>query len=146
MRAAKQIRYSKILVPAKVSSLSTDAAMHAIHIAKLDGAEIIFLTVLEAIENKTSGRGPTKQPEIREYLQSLESAAREEGIAARSVILESMGHSEGRAIVSYAALNGIDFIVLGASAHGIRRFSELTYVPIANRILVEAECPVLIIS
>lgn len=109
-------RYKLILNPTDGSASSERATAHAIYLAKETGAELLVLHVVETtIVWYTGTLYQQMVDRLREYgnevLKNALERAKEEGVAARSMMMD--GHS-GTVIVRVAEREGADLIVMGA--------------------------------
>ena len=147
-------KYSKILLPVKHLNRVKSAAGHAIHIAKKHDATLTILAVIDLPdqESKTSGHSHIQdtregEAELRHLLEIVERTAKGEGVITQSVVLESGGRSVGKVISSYANRNGIDLIVVGATARSFdAEVGKLSLGGIVDVLLLQAECPILLVS
>lgn len=149
--------FSRILVALDGSPHSIKAANHAIHLAKMDGAELILLHVIEDIKqagviglrakygdtNLVQAFNNVRKEAASEFMAPLLESAKKEGLRTKSELLDEQGESEAGAIVKYAEQNSVDLIVLGSK--GTSRFERLLVGGVANKVVNVAKCPVLII-
>lgn len=141
--------FARILVPTDFSAASDAALEYARTLAQKFGSALHILHVLE--DPYTTGAFATElyaplPAETRDALaQDAQARLAERAAAAnlepdRVVTMLAPG-LDTRAIVDYAADNGIDLIVMGT--HGRRGVSHLLLGSVAERVVRTAPCPVL---
>jgi nucleotide-binding universal stress UspA family protein len=142
----KPIKYHLILNPTDGSKVSELGTRHAIYLAKLTGAELLIVHVVETTFAWYTG---TLYQQIVEQLRSFgneaikratEMATRQ-GVEARSMIVD--GHS-GTAIVRTAEREGADIIVMGALGRSM--VEEALVGSISHHVARHAPCPVLLVK
>jgi nucleotide-binding universal stress UspA family protein len=147
----------KILVPVDGSSASLKALQYAVHLAELEAsdAELIVLHVLEDIKQAGAIGLQAKYGNVRlvegfkkarreaalEWLKQIEEAARKKGIPLKSEILD--GDSKVEIIIDYANENNVDLIVMGST--GLTGFKRLLLGSVANAVVSNAPCPVMVV-
>ena|SRR5918994_6009061 len=148
----------KILVPVDGSSASMKAVQYAAHLAELetsDAAELIVLHVLEDIKQGGAIGLQAKYGNVRlvegfkkarkkaalEWLKQIEEAARKKGIPLKSEVLD--GDSKVEIIIDYANENSVDLIVMGS--RGLTGFKRLLLGSVANAVVSNARCPVMVV-
>jgi nucleotide-binding universal stress UspA family protein len=147
----------KILVPVDGSSASLKALQYAAHLAELEAsdAELIVLHVLEDIKQGGAIGLQAKYGNVRlvegfkkarreaalEWLKQIEGAARKKGIRLKSEILD--GDSKVEIIIDYANENSVDLIVMGS--RGLTGFKRLLLGSVANAVVSNAPCPVMVV-
>jgi nucleotide-binding universal stress UspA family protein len=135
-----------ILNPTDGSLVSQRATLHAIHLAKVTGAELLILHVVETSSARYTG---TLYQQVVGQLrdlgnQAIEAAmelAQRHGVAARSMMVD--GHS-GTAIVRVAEREGADLIVMGALGRSM--VEEALVGSISQHVVRHAHCPVLVVK
>jgi nucleotide-binding universal stress UspA family protein len=116
----------KILIPTDFSDCARQAAQMGIAMAKLAGAEILFLHLSEKGETsshvpRTAGApvGPSLGYEKNELNEWVKTAERE-GVKAIPLLVTNAGN---RKITDYVSSQGINMIVMGShGATGIREW------------------------
>lgn len=135
-------RVQLILVPLDIAAVSSQIAESAWNLAELYGAEVHFLHV--------SPRGmfsqdvsPDGREEMLKLLQGLTGLPQGEGAAPVPVQYQVRSGSPAREIVRYAEEYAADLIVMGT--HGRTRLSHMMLGSVAEAVLHEAPCPVVIV-
>lgn len=159
--------YKKILVPLDGSELAAQALPHAEEIARGAGAQLILLRVIErhvkvgaipGMGNYGMGGG-VGGGAIGVMNASVDNAAHrhalDEAEAALAALLPSLHHRQIKAvtevltgdpaaqIVDYAQAQQIDLIVM--STHGRTGIERWRFGSVANKVLQEAACTVVIV-
>lgn len=147
----------KILVPVDGSSASMKALQYAVRLAEL-GASNPELVVMHVVEDVKQGGAiglQAKYGNVRlvegfkkarreaalKWLKQIEEAARKKGIQIKSEVLE--GDSKAEVIMDYASENAVDLIVVGS--RGLTGFKRLLLGSVANAIVGNAPCPVMVV-
>ncbi len=147
----------KILVPVDGSSASVKGLQYAAHLAELEAnnAELIVVHVLEDVKQGGAIGLQAKYGNVRlvegfkrarkeaalEWLKQIEEAARKKGIQIKSEVLD--GDSKAEVIIDYANENSVDLIVVGS--RGLTGFKRLLLGSVANAIVGNAPCPVMVV-
>jgi len=147
----------KILVPVDGSSASVKGLQYAAHLAELEAnnAELIIVHVLEDVKQGGAIGLQAKYGNVRlvegfkrarkeaalEWLKQIEEAARKKGIPIKSEVLD--GDSKAEVIIDYANENSVDLIVVGS--RGLTGFKRLLLGSVANAIVGNAPCPVMVV-
>lgn len=158
------VSYQRILVPLDGSERAVAALSHAETIAKLAGAQVHLIQVIPNAamlisETAVSSPGmglPTVDPYLSaSQYESVEAALRQEaktlldssvaqlrakGIPAEAVLIEG---TPADGILAYAKENQIDLIVM--STHGRTGLARLVFGSVAENVLHQATCPVLLV-
>ncbi|WP_296795981.1 universal stress protein [uncultured Methanobrevibacter sp.] len=138
--------YKKILVPTDGSEFAKKAQLHALFLAKVNGAEIIALSVSE--NHFISGISSTEEVEqlnqiltdcCKEDLKEFEDMNKD-GIKISPVIKEG---SPAKAILDVASEEDIDLIVIGSS--GKSGFDRFILGSVSDKVVNAAKCPVLVV-
>lgn len=142
----KASEYELILDPMDGSLVSERATHHAIYLAKLTGAELLILHVVETSFAWYTGMLYQQVVDQLRDLgnQVIEGAmeiAQRHGVEARSMIVD--GHS-GTAIVRVAEREGADLIVMGALGRSM--VEEALVGSISRHVVRHAPCPVLVVK
>ncbi len=158
------IPYKRILVPLDGSELAALALPHAESIASLSDASLILVQVVPsaatmAVEASLPSTG-IGMPTIDPYLVEKQFEGVEEELInnAATTLNDAATHlrekvpqvetfvlsgSPAEAIIAYAQSKQIDLIVM--STHGRSGLSRLVYGSVAERILQQSSCPVLLV-
>jgi len=140
--------FSNILVPTDGSDYSVAAIKLAIRLARVHGARLFFLYVVDKVVLTELTRfGRKSQSEVRFDLEETgrraltyaERLASDWGIHAEAMMREGAPHSE---ILSTAKSLNVDLIVIGQV--GVRGPRRLLIGSVAERVIESAECPVLV--
>jgi nucleotide-binding universal stress UspA family protein len=139
-------KYKLILNPTDGSEVSELATRHAIYLAKLTGAQLMILHVVETtFAWYTGSLYQQVVDQLRDFgnnviVRAVEMAE-QQGVEARSVIVD--GHS-GTAIVRVAEREEADVIVMGAL--GRTMVEEALVGSISRHVVRHAPCPVLVVK
>lgn len=138
--------YKKILVPTDGSGFAKKAQTHALFLAKVNGAEIIALSVSE----NHFINGITINEEVEQLNQLLTDCCKkdleefedmnEDGIKISPVIKEG---SPAKAILDVASEEDVDLIVIGSS--GKSGFDRFILGSVSDKVVNAAKCPVLVV-
>jgi nucleotide-binding universal stress UspA family protein len=151
------ISIKKILVPIDGSEASSKAANYAIHIAKLENAELIVINIVEDVLQGGAIGLQAKYGNVdlvqafkksmtesaRQWINPIEETAKKNGIGIKSEILDQEGTSKSGTIIKYAEKNNIDIIIIGAK--GVSKFERLLVGSITNSVVTHSACPVLVV-
>jgi nucleotide-binding universal stress UspA family protein len=142
----KDIR--KILVPTDGSDPSLRAAEYAISIAKLIGAQILVVFVVDDVVLDQMAKITEREPaerELREdgkgYIKYVLSLADKAGVKASSIMEEGRPFER---ILRTAKDSNSDLIVMGT--YGRRGTDRILIGSVAERIIEYASCPVLVVK
>jgi nucleotide-binding universal stress UspA family protein len=138
----------KILIPTDGSDYSMRAAEYGISIAKVFGAQIKALFVIDTlvldqilkVTTRESAEADLKQDGER-YTNYVLSLAEKENIKADAQV--AMGNPVEQ-IVNLAKSSGVDLIVMGT--YGRRGAERILIGSVAERVIEHAPCPVLVIK
>jgi nucleotide-binding universal stress UspA family protein len=138
--------YKLILNPTDGSEVAARATEHAIYLAKLAGAQLVLVHVVEtSFAWYTGALYPQIVDELRGFgekvLKSAAEMAEREGVKARTLSVD--GHS-GTAIVRIAEREGADAIVMGAVGRSM--VEEALVGSISQHVVRHAPCPVLVVK
>jgi nucleotide-binding universal stress UspA family protein len=147
----------KILVPVDGSNESVKALQYATHLAGLEArsAELIVVHVLEDVKQGGAIGLQAKYGNVRlvegfkrarreaalEWLVQIEEAAKKKGIRSKTEVLD--GDSKVKVIIDYAKKNSVDLIVIGST--GLTGFKRLLLGSMANAVVSNAPCPVMVV-
>ena len=149
-------RLQKILVAVDGSAATGKAITQALQLAKVGGAQLVILHVIEDIKMGGAIGARAKYGDIKliegykkarkesaiKWMTSIEERIKNEGIELKSEIQYDTGKSVTGMIVDYAEKNRIDLIVLGT--RGFSGFKRLLLGSVASGVSSHAHCPVLV--
>ena len=143
--------YEKILVPVDGSDPAAGGLAEAIKIAKSFGGRIRLVHVVnEFIIDATYGPGAYTNDILKSLrdigagiLKDAEALVRKAGVAAESVLLESIGGPAAEPIAEQARQWPADLIVMGT--HGRRGFARLALGSDAEEVVRIMPVPVLLV-
>lgn len=144
--------YSRLLVPLDGSPTALLALDHAAALARLSGATVVLLHVIEPLRHSTGFERPSVYiDEVRpRFLAAgqalLDEAAirlRQDGIGAETVLLESGIERVSEQIARQAETSGCDLIILGT--HGRRGVDRLLLGSDAEQVARIAPVPVMLV-
>ncbi len=137
----------KILLPTDGSDYSIRAAEYAVSLAKLLGAEITAIFVIDTvvldqiakITEKENVENELKSDGER-YLRYIANVAQKEGVKMTSLLVRGRPFEQ---IVHLAKGFKIDLIVMGT--YGRRGAERILIGSVAERVIEYATCPVLVV-
>jgi len=146
--------YARILIATDGSDLADRALDHALQLAKLAGSEVTIVTVTEPTTVVGGGYAAVAGgvidpiPELieaqnkaaRELLERAAKRAAEQGVAAKTVLVDNSFAAEG--VVATANDIGAELIVMGS--HGRRGLNRLLLGSQTNNVLAHTKIPVLV--
>ncbi|HVR49342.1 MAG TPA: universal stress protein [Pseudorhodoferax sp.] len=144
--------YKTLLVPLDGSATAQLALDEALVLARLSGASVQLLHIVDAMEHITGFEPPAVHiADIRPRFlkagqQILDQAAAllaAQGVAVRTTLLESRGERVSELIAAQATRLGADLIVLGT--HGRRGVDRLLIGSDAEQLARIAPVPVLLV-
>lgn len=144
--------YTKLLVPLDGSATARLALEHAAALARLSGATIILLHIVEETKHSNGFEPPAVYiHEVRpRFLAAgqtlLDEAAgqlRQDGLAVQTVLLESKGERVSELIAQQAEALRCDLVVLGT--HGRRGVDRLLLGSDAEQVARIAPAPVMLV-
>ena len=137
----------RILHPTDFSTASGPAFAKALSLAKDNGAELLIVTVLDALPPLASEAYVSRETYDRIAAEGRAAAqrrldrpvarARNAGVRVRSRVLEGSAHEQ---IVRTAKRERSDLIVMGT--HGRTGLTKLLIGSVAGRVISMAPCPV----
>lgn len=136
--------YHKILVPVDGSEHSGRAVLHALDLARPQGAQITLMHCYDHIPLLIGGQARVElsselRTESEALCQPFAQTLRQAGLDP--VLLLCEGHPE-KAIVEEARTGGYDLIVMGS--RGLSDLEGMLLGSVAHRVLALAPCPVLV--
>ena len=147
--------YKKILLPTDGSEYANKAARHAIWLARLNGAELIALNVIETsslvglpaedlivrIKEMLKEEGHKSLEKISDILK--ESEIEDECQREVKLTLSTKEGSPSDIIIDTVKEEGVDLIVMGTSGkHGLDRF---LLGSVTENVVRSSQCPVLVV-
>lgn len=152
------ISVKRILVATDGSASSIRAANFAIHLCKLEKAELVILHVLPDIKQggviglrakygdlkMVSAFLQAKKQEANKWMTPIQKNAEESGVKSKIEILENEGTSIVGIITKYSQKNRIDLIAVGT--RGLSKFKRLLVGSVTSAISSHSHCPVLLVK
>jgi nucleotide-binding universal stress UspA family protein len=152
------ISVKRILVATDGSASSIRAANFAIHLCKLEKAELVILHVLPDIKQggviglrakygdlkMVSAFLQAKTQEANKWMTPIQKNAEESGVKSKIEILENEGTSIVGIITKYSQKNQIDLIAVGT--RGLSKFKRLLVGSVTSAISSHSQCPVLLVK
>lgn len=144
--------YSRLLVPLDGSSTACLALEHASVLARLSGATVVLIHVIEEFKQTRGFESPKVYIEkvrpafLAKGQAVLDQAAnqlRQDGIAVEVLLLEAQGGRVAELIAGQAEIAGCDVIILGT--HGRRGASRLLLGSNAEQVARIAPVPVMLV-
>lgn len=143
--------FKRILVPTDGSDITAHAADTAIQLAKVHGAELLTLSVMEPFPyGAVSEIQPVPPQEFidaqqrvtAQRVEAVCAAAAAQGITCRGHTVEALHAWE--AIIDHAKREGADLIVM--ASHGRRGVAALLLGSETQKVLTHTELPVLVVK
>lgn len=143
--------FKRILVPTDGSDITTHAVDMAIALAKVHGAQLLTLSVMEPFPySAVSEIQPVPPQEFIDAQQrvagkrveSVCERAAAQGLSCKAHTIEGLHAWE--AIVDHAKAEEVDLIVM--ASHGRKGFAALLLGSEAHKVLTHIETPVLIVK
>lgn len=145
IREMEDIR--RILIPTDGSNCSLRAAKLAIRLAKIFGAEILAIYVVDTVileEIAKIAEREIAEKELKEkgerYLNYVTKSAEKEGLKVKTFLTEGEPYDK---IVQYAKSSEADLIIMGT--YGRRGAERILIGSVAERVIEYAPCPVLVV-
>jgi nucleotide-binding universal stress UspA family protein len=137
-----------ILIPTDGSDYSLRAAEYGISVAKMLGAQIMIVYVLDEVALEQIS-GPTEREDVERelkndghrYINYVLSLAEKENVKAASLIAKGRPYEQ---IVHIAKGLKIDLIVMGT--YGLRGSDRILIGSVAERVIEYSPCPVLVVK
>ena len=142
--------FKRILVPTDGSDITAHAVDTAIQLAKVHGAQLLTLSVMEPFPySAVSEIQPVPPQEFidsqlrvaTQRVEAVSAAAAAQGLSCRGHTTEALHAWE--AIVDHAKAENVDLIVM--ASHGRKGFAALLLGSEAQKVLSHIETPVLIV-
>jgi len=137
--------YRSVLLAYDGSEFSRKALSRACELAKLDGTEVTVLYVVPRYEEmigffRTSSIKNSMLQEAQKIIDGAKELASTQDIAIRTVIEE--GHAADRIIATAEKLQN-DLIIMGS--YGWRGVNKAIMGSTAERVIIDASCPILVV-
>ena len=143
--------FKRILVPTDGSDITTHAVDTAIELAKVHGAQLLTLSVMEPFPYSAVSEIQPVPPQEFIDAQQRVATKRVESVCERAATqgLSCKGHTTEalhawEAIVDHAKAEQVDLIVM--ASHGRKGFAALLLGSEAQKVLTHIETPVLIVK
>ena len=143
--------FKRILVPTDGSDITAHAVDTAIQLAKVHGAQLLTLSVMEPFPySAVSEIQPVPPQEFidaqqrvaTQRVEAVSAAAAAQGLSCKACTIEALHAWE--AIVDHARAEKADLIVM--ASHGRKGFAALLLGSEAQKVLTHIETPVLIVK
>lgn len=143
--------FKRILVPTDGSDITSHAVDMASQLARLHGAELLTLSVMEPFPySAVSEIQPVPPQEFtdaqqriaRQRVEAVSAAAAAQGLACRMHTVEALHAWE--AIIDHAKTEGVDLIVM--ASHGRRGMAAVLLGSETQKVLTHTDLPVLIVK
>lgn len=155
---SNSISVKRILVATDGSASSIRAANFAIHLCKLEKADLVILHVLPDIKQggaiglrakygdlkMVSAFLQAKTHQANKWIEPIQKNAKKNGVSSKIEILENEGTSIVGIIAKYAQKNQIDLITVGT--RGLSKFKRLLVGSVTSAITSHSHCPVLLVK
>lgn len=155
---SNSVTVKRILVATDGSDSSIRAANFAIHLCKLEKADLVILHVLPDIKQggviglrakygdlkMVSAFLQAKTHEAHKWIEPIQKNAKKNGVGSKIEILENDGTSIVGIITKYAQKNQIDLIIVGT--RGLSKFRRLLVGSVSSAIISHSHCPVLLVK
>ncbi|OGW37459.1 MAG: hypothetical protein A2010_15255 [Nitrospirae bacterium GWD2_57_9] len=148
---AAEVRFKSILVATDGSRYSAAAVSEAIGLAKRNGSQLTVISVVPAeiatptdIDFTVNQRELIAEKEMRNAEQNakaVKEAAQKEGVSVKAFV---MSGKPAEAVIQIAGEQKADLIVVGS--HGRTGVERLLMGSVAERVIVLASCPVLVVK
>jgi nucleotide-binding universal stress UspA family protein len=151
------VSIKKILIPIDGSNTSIKASKYAIHLAKLNNAELVIIHIIEDIKqggaiglqqrygniSLVEAFKKAREESARKFIKPIEEAAEKNGLKVKSDIFDAEGTNGIKLITEYTDKNNIDLIVIGSKGRSI--FERLLVGSLTNAVINHSRCPVLVV-
>ena len=143
--------FNRILVPTDGSDITVKAVDTAIQLAKIHGAQLLTLSVMEPFPySAVSEIQPVPPQEFldaqlrvaTQRVEAVSAAAAAQGLACRMHTVEALHAWE--AIIDHAKTERVDLIVM--ASHGRRGVAALLLGSETQKVLTHTDLPVLIVK
>lgn len=143
--------YKRILVPLDGSDTAERGLQEAIGLARDEKSTLCLLHIIDTfplmVEMSATHSFEQMRQNLRRYGDELlgraAEAARAQGVASESMLVELVNERVPTAIVAQAAKAHCDLVVMGT--HGRRGFSHMVLGSAAEGVIREATIPVLLV-
>jgi nucleotide-binding universal stress UspA family protein len=151
------ISINKLLLPIDGSNTSIKAARYAIHLAKLNNAELVIMHIIEDIKqggaiglqqrygniSLVEAFKKAREESAKQLIKPIEEVANKKGLKVKSEICDAEGTNSIKLITEYTDKNNIDLIVIGSKGRSI--FERLLVGSLTNAVINHSPCPVLVV-
>jgi nucleotide-binding universal stress UspA family protein len=143
--------FKRILVPTDGSDITAHAVDTAIQLAKVHGAQLLTLSVMEPFPYSAVSEIQPMPPQefidaqqrvATQRVEAVSAAAAAQGLACRMHTVEALHAWE--AIVDHARAEQVDLIVM--ASHGRKGLAALLLGSEAQKVLTHIDLPVLIVK
>lgn len=143
--------FKRILVPTDGSDITAHAADTAIQLAKLHGAQLLTLSVMEPFPYAAVSEIQPVPPQefidaqrrvATQRVEAVSVAAAAQGLACRAHTVEALHPWE--AILDHAKAEAVDLIVM--ASHGRRGVAALLLGSETQKVLTHTQLPVLVVK
>lgn len=143
--------FQRILVPTDGSDITVNAVNTAIQLAKVHGAQLLTLSVMEPFPySAVSEIQPVPPQEFidaqqrvaTQRVEAVSAAAAAQGLSCKAHTVEALHAWE--AIIEHAKTEGVDLIVM--ASHGRRGVAALLLGSETQKVLTHTNLPVLIVK
>ena len=155
---SNSVTVKRILVATDGSDSSIRAANFAIHLCKLEKADLVVLHVLPDIKQggviglrakygdlkMVSAFLQAKANEANKWIEPIQKNTKKNGVSSKIEILENDGTSVVGIITKYAQKSQIDLIAVGT--RGLSKFKRLLVGSVTSAITSHSHCPVLLVK
>jgi|AGTN01.3.fsa_nt_gi Universal stress protein UspA and related nucleotide-binding proteins len=139
------ISYNKIMVPTDGSEYSYRAAEHAVYLARLAGARVYVLYVIDTDLAFRSGIHYAEdvsgmEGSARNITGKIKQLCEQAGVPCEEIIAKG---KPADVIVDLAGQNGVDLIVMGSL--GMSAIERALIGSVSDKVSRHAKCPVMIV-
>ncbi|MDO9151905.1 MAG: universal stress protein [Methylotenera sp.] len=144
--------YKHILCPIDGSSTSNCGMVEAISLAKALQANLRFLHIVDTYFPILDANGELnilyladiQRSQGKKILEVAEERARQYGVSAECIIVESIGERVSKQIIKQVEEWPADVVVMGT--HGLRGFARLMMGSDADMVIKQSHVPVLLVK
>lgn len=151
------VSINRILIPIDGSNTSIKAANYAIHLAKLNNAELVIMHIIEDIKqggaiglqqrygnvSLVEAFKKVREESAKQFIKPIEEAAKKKGLKVKSEIFDAEGTNGVKLITEYTKKNNIDLVIIGSKGRSM--FERLLVGSLTNAIVNHSPCPVLVV-
>jgi nucleotide-binding universal stress UspA family protein len=148
----------KILLPIDGSDLSFKAARYAIHLAKLENAELIALNVVEDVKqggaiglqakygnvSLVDAFRRARKESAQQWINQIEQEAKAEGVKMKGEIIDDEDKTSVTGVITeYAENSKVDLIIIGSK--GRSRLERILVGGVTNSVVNNSRTSILIV-